>query len=149
MSHGHRRMPLPAGLLCHYCDAAAVTKDHRVPQARCVTADVFAELGHGSVAEYHRLRRVNLAPSCVACNNAKADGRSRCACADCLECWAKLPTPGWTPTWWDGPGTFVQPPRSRKRLNPQRRRAARARAAAARLTHTLGEHFDLPEAVDE
>lgn len=52
--------------LCHYCDAPATTSDHIVPRA----------LG-GADAQYNRV------PSCLPCNQAKADRMPTCQCFKC------------------------------------------------------------------
>ena len=51
---------------CHYCPEPADNWDHVVP--RC--------LGGSD-------HRVNLQPSCVACNHAKADALPTCRCEQC------------------------------------------------------------------
>lgn len=58
---------------CHYCvDNRARSWDHIVPRAR----------GGPDTRE-------NLVPSCVSCNQAKADGRGKCRCEKCRTAWKR------------------------------------------------------------
>lgn len=57
---------LPAGLICHYCTAAASTRDHVVPKTK-MGADSWW----------------NLVPACRSCNERKSSAMPTCNCAFC------------------------------------------------------------------
>jgi len=90
---------------CHYCPAAATTRDHRVPRLRCVRLERFVQLGRGDERAYIAARERNIAPSCGDCNNRKDNKRARCDCGDCTASWELLAPPWWRWQWWDGPYT--------------------------------------------
>lgn len=62
----HRKELRAGGFMCHYCPEAATTWDHVVPHC----------LGGSD-------HLVNLQPSCVACNHAKAGAMPTCGCEEC------------------------------------------------------------------
>lgn len=61
---------------CHYCGERATTRDHVVPRAH-----VRVRVTDGAPP--------NTVPACYACNQAKGQRRSPCACEVCETAWRR------------------------------------------------------------
>lgn len=79
---------LPSGLICHYCSAAASSRDHVVPKTKMGVDTWF-----------------NLVPSCKTCNGRKGPAMPTCACAFCRRA-VRLFEAGWKR---NRPRTTAQP----------------------------------------